>query len=157
MEPSFDQPEQPFPRRRAKNQFSDSQLQRWHMCDQMGAKPNRYGNGTLKISVPNGDETYYARLKSRRGGVTATDVIIRPGRTAKLDVPVCDGRTTYDLHYGAGTKWYGSKYLFGPRGAYSEADKVFTFEDGTVWRVSLSLRPAGNLSTSGMDYREFIE
>ena len=70
---------------------------------------------------------------------------------------MCDGRTTYDLHYGAGTKWYGYKYLFGPRGAYSEADKVFTFEDGTVWRVSLSLRPAGNLSTSGMDYREFIE
>ena len=115
------------------------------------------GSGQLKISVPRGVDTYYIKLKElrpRRGEVLGA--IIGPGRTLTIDVPIDgEGSTIYDLHYGAGTSWYGPRHAFGPTGAYSKADDTFAFEVGSGWEVELIAQVGGNLGTSGLDYQGF--
>ena len=114
------------------------------------------GSGTIRISVPRGTQSYYAKLKEvspRRGDVLG--VTIAPGRTIRVTVPLDGDSTVYELHYGAGVKWYGLRAAFGPKGSYSKADDTFRFERGTGWEVELIVQPGGNLGTSGLDFRNF--
>lgn len=114
------------------------------------------GVGQLTISVPAGEESYFAKLVNRDPGAFTLGVTVSAGQTATIDVPVCDSFVDdYDLTYAAGTTWYGYDYTFGPDGAYASAAEVFPFEDGTQWEVELILQVGGNLGTSGMDYGDF--
>ncbi len=154
---TFAHPTKPMPPHGTTDRWLGSSLKMLRTCSDAGFTYDNHEGGTLEISVPPGDETYFAKVISRLDGGAVAGIIIRPGRTARVDVPVCDGRRmNYSLRYGAGTKWYGHDYLFGPKGAYSESEEVFEFENTTGWRVSLVLRVGGNLSSSGMDYAEFI-
>ncbi len=126
---------------------------KWLLCGDDPETPS----GEMSIAVPRGDETYFVRLTARWTGRRLAEVIVSPGKTTVISVPICQvGRTGYELYYGAGTRWYGYKYLFGPEGAYSQAGEVFTFESGTSWSVSLTLQQGGNLSSSGMEYDQFL-
>ncbi|MCB1274100.1 MAG: hypothetical protein KDB25_06865 [Leucobacter sp.] len=107
------------------------------------------GDGCLEISVPTGSKAYYVKLK--KGSSTVWDVFLKPGSSKEFSVPT----GTYDLTYGAGDHWYGSRYAFGPEGVYSEASERFTFDPGSCWTVELILRPGGNLGSSGLDYDDF--
>ena len=42
-------------------------------------------------------------------------------------------------------------------GGDRKAEEVFPFRLGTASKVSLALRPGGNLASSGLDYDEFVE
>jgi hypothetical protein len=119
--------------------------------------------GALRISTPPGLRNYFVELRlptQLTSSVTwgTVGVAVLPGRTVTIDVPLC-GRTpaNYELYYSVGTKWYGHRYRFGPEGLYSHAGDTFRFHRGTEWNVELILRPGGNLSTSGMDYNDFVE
>lgn len=122
---------------------------------ELSMPPHGYGTvgegglGCLEISVPSGPQSYYVKLKN--GSYTVWDVFMSPGQTASFDVPV----GTYDLVYGAGEKWYGWDYTFGPYGAYSETSEQFSFDSGSCWSVELILQVGGNLGTSGLDFNEF--
>lgn len=107
------------------------------------------GAGCLSISVPSGSEAYYVKLKS--GASTVWDVFLTPGTTMEFPVPT----GTYDLAYGAGTRWYGWSSSFGPYGAYSETSERFTFDSDSCWNVELILQPGGNLGSSGLSYSDF--
>lgn len=107
------------------------------------------GDGCLSLSVPNGSEAYYVKLKN--GYSTAWDVFITPGTSKEFSVPT----GTYDLTYGAGSRWYGWRHAFGPDGAYAETSERFTFDPGSCWSVELFLQPGGNLSSSDLDYSDF--
>lgn len=115
------------------------------------------GYGRLQISVPSGEKTYFIKLKElspRRGDVLGA--VIEPGRTLTIKVPIDGGGSTiYDLHYGAGTSWYGPQHAFGPSGAYSKADDTLAFKAGSGWEVELIAQFGGNLGTSDLDYERF--
>lgn len=115
------------------------------------------GFGRLTISVPLGAESYYVKLKELSpASREALGVIIAPGQSHIVSVPLDgSGTTTYDLHYGAGTSWYGPKYAFGPAAVYAKADETFAFDQGTGWEVELILQQGGNLGTSGLAYESF--
>lgn len=114
-------------------------------------------SGRLEITVPTGQESYFAKLvETSPGSGDTLGVSVAPGQTVTIDVPLNgSGETTYRLHYAAGVDWYGYKYLFGPVGRYAEADDTFAFSEGTKWEVQLILQPGGNLGTSGIDYGDF--
>lgn len=116
--------------------------------------------GSLQVSVPAGDATYFVKLKAAPNGGAIVDAFgftVRPGKTVTIDVPLCGySNLDYRIYYAAGTTWYGYEHLFGPTGAYSRADDVFPFENGTGWEVELIFQPGGNLGAEGMDYDDFI-
>jgi len=158
--PRFDQPKLPMPPNGAGRDYdSPSHLGNTHlMALGVCGTSDWAGSGTLNVTVPPGRDSYFAKVTqpgSRRDPVAW--VVVRPGGTARIDVPVCERETNYSLYYGAGTKWYGEKYVFGPDGAYGQANKVFSFSEGAGWSVSLSLQVNGNLPTKGMGYDSFID
>lgn len=139
---AFNQPSRPFPGNGVSKTLSGD-------CVVTGV-------GRLTLSVPSGEESYFAKLVNRDSGAFTLGVTVSPGRSATIDVPVCNSYSDdYYLTYAAGTTWYGYDYAFGPDGAYSSASEVFSFEDGTWWEVELILQVGGNLGTSGMDYSDF--
>jgi hypothetical protein len=151
-EVAFTRPEKPLP------QIGKPIMFRWgrksDSCLRMGG-----GVGSLQVSTSGGRKTYFVELRQRSGPmhVASVGVAVRSGQTVTIDVPLCGlARANFDLYYSAGTKWYGYRYRFGPDGLYSQARKKFHFENGTQWGVELILRRGGNLSTSTMDYRDFI-
>lgn len=140
--PAFDVPTQPFPGHGVSQSLSGD-------CVVTGI-------GQLTLSVPAGDESYFAKLVNRDSGGFTLGVTVAPGQSATVDVPICNSYSDdYDLKYAAGTTWYGYDHAFGPAGAYASASEVFPFEDGTWWEVELILQVGGNLGTSGMSYGDF--
>ena len=156
---TFDQPRKPMPPNGAiGGRFDYAALDRSELCSDQPGGSDPGATGTLKVSVPNGRQTYVAKLVTKRGKHTWAPMVIRPGRSVTVStVPVCGGHTTYDLYFGAGTKWYGPTYLFGPKGAYSQGDDALVFKPGSSWEISLTARIGGNLSSSDLDYGDFIE
>ncbi len=156
---AFDQPKKKMPKNGAEVWLTISDSFKGH-CQRSLDQGRK---GRLRISVPNGEETYFVKLKAgEHGGPVGWlspifGVTIRPGKTVAVDVPLC-GFADYDYHlyYGAGTTWYGYEYMFGPKGAYARADEVFPFRKGTGWEVELILQPGGNLGADGIGYDEFV-
>lgn len=126
------------------------------MCQAVGSGAPGGNGGSLRISAPDGEESYFVRLAPRQAiGSRTLSLFVRPGRTAVTSVPVCGDKTVYALHYGAGSKWYGDRFTFGPTGSYGQANQVFAFKDGSTWTVSLALDPGGNLSQSAVTFESF--
>lgn len=150
--PKFDQPPQTMPNNgeavwlgsKANNEILQNNI-------------DNGGYGRLSIAVPSGQETYFVKLRQIFPGRGDTlGVTVAPGQTITIDVPLSgNGDTIYDLYYGAGTSWYGYKYLFGPEASYTKADDEFSFTESTSWEVELIRQPAGNLGTYEIDYADF--
>lgn len=91
---------------------------------------------------------YLIKLVDANTHAPVLTVFVRSGTTVKIDVPL----GTYEVKSASGDTWYGEKHLFGPKTAYSRADKIFEFnvvEDKVHgYTFTLYKVPHGNLNFS---------
>lgn len=111
----------------------------------------------LKIVTRDNSNHYYVKVVDWYTKKKICTVFIRSGQSVSLHVPL----GTYRLRYATGEKWYGTKLLFGPETAYSEADQQLDFdirgEQVHGYTVELYLRPNGNLKTNKITAGNFEE
>lgn len=98
---------------------------------------------------------YFVKIVNSTNQHTALTIFVRGGNTVSIEVPL----GTYEIKYAAGEKWYGETYLFGPKTAYSKADKLFAFKDDgyqvSGYMIKLFNVSNGNLSTSQINAAQF--
>ena len=110
-----------------------------------------YYTSPLKITTPayGGDDYFVKLVNITTGGEVG--IYVRAGTTTKVEVP--DG--TYSVRYATGTRWYGTRFLFGLNARYSRASQDFTFSNGSGYMLTLQKVAHGNLHTSPMSANEF--
>jgi hypothetical protein len=100
-------------------------------------------------------DNYYIKLEDAVTKRTAATLFVRAGSTVEVKVPLGN----YVFKYASGTKWYGIKYLFGPKTSYNIADTTFNFyiEGNEIIGHSVTLYrvPNGNLDSKSISEEEF--
>jgi hypothetical protein len=81
----------------------------------------------FEVSSEGKTSNFLVRLRDAETGALITDLYLRPGRTAKVSVPL--GR--FRLLIASGSVWYGTELLFGDKGGYSEAEDRLDFTQTT--------------------------
>lgn len=97
-----------------------------------------------------GSDGYFVKLVNKNTGRTV-GIYIRAGVTTEVEAP--DG--TYSVRYVTGSKWYGSRFLFGLNSRYSKSGQEFTFNNGHGYTLTLRKVAYGNLHTSSMSASDF--
>lgn len=119
---------------------------------------SRYPQAPFKVDNSRGDHALI-KLVDSLTGEDALTIFVRAGFIAETEVPL--GR--YEARYASGEVWYGYTHNFGPRTAYSKADRYLDFtENETVYgsqvsgcEITLYKVRHGNLSTSRIDASQF--
>ena len=52
-------------------------------------------------------------------------------------------------------EWFGDDEMFGAKGSYAKADRLFSFSEGSGYELTLYRVPNGNLHTSRMKKEDF--
>ena len=137
LQPIFAEPEQPMPKQ-GLMEFSSG------FGSYSGEK------APLKITTKPSDGNYVMKLVDWNTGEFVASCFISRGSTLDIEVPF----GSYKLKFACGDKWYGTKFLFGPRTSYSYIpDKLVFYQDGEYargHRIELIPQVGGNLETRGM-------
>jgi len=137
-EPSFTEPIQPLPLNGAIKKYVQNKA-----------------IAPLKIKTRDSGNHYYVKLVDWDTNKPVCTVFIRSGQSVSIHVPL----GSYKLKYATGEQWFGTKFLFGPKTAYSVADEQFDFEvqgeHVSGYTVELIQQPNGNLKTSEISAEEF--
>lgn len=98
---------------------------------------------------------YYLRFYALSGsdieeaGTLKLGVYIQDGDSASLMLP--SGK--YRLVFGSGSRWYGTKYMFGPTAPYMRMDRVLDVNTGYSYEITLYAVPGGNTEISPVPYQ----
>lgn len=126
--PAFAQPELPLPRNGALDRFTA-----------------REAIAPLEIRTRGAEHNYFIKLVDSATEAPVLTVFVRGGQSVALKVPL--GRVK--MRYAVGSKWYGERFLFGPRTSYAQADSEFDFsvhgDQISGYTVELFLQANGNL------------
>ena len=110
-----------------------------------------YHSSPLRITTPSyGNDDYFVKLVNKSTG-RAVGVYVRKGATTEVSIP--DG--TYSVRYATGSRWHGTRFLFGLDAQYSRASGDFTFSNGMGYTITLQKVANGNLHTSQIDAKDF--
>ena len=107
-------------------------------------------NSVLKINTST-DASYVVKVVDPYDGEVMLMVYLPAGISQEIDIP----SGTFEIRYTSGTKWFGYKEMFGSKGTYAKADRLFTFSEGSGYELTLYRVPNGNLHTSNMKKEDF--
>ena len=137
VEPVFAEPEQPLPEQGAMSFGAD------YFLDSSDTK------APFKITTPS-DGNYVMKIEDWNTKKLVATYFIRRSSTLAIELPL----GSYKLKFAQGEKWYGDKYLFGPRTTYSYVpDRMNFYIDGDYvrgHRIELIPQVNGNLETPPM-------
>ncbi len=136
-QPAFSEPEQPTPEQGGM-EYGDSYV-------------NSTGTtAPLKITTRASDGNYVMKVVNWDTGEFVASYFINRGSTLSIELPL----GSYKLKFASGDKWYGTKFLFGPRTSYSYIPDKMTFylsgDYARGHRIELIPQVGGNLDTRPM-------
>ena len=104
----------------------------------------------LKINTSPG-ASYVVKVVDPHNGEVIMMCYLPAGISQEIDVP----SGTFEIRYTSGTEWFGNYEMFGDKGSYARADKLFTFDEGSGYELTLYSVRNGNLHTSKMKKEDF--
>ena len=109
------------------------------------------GTGGTTIRTRNDGRHYYINLLDAADLSVVMSAFLYGGAKIVEHVPV--GK--YRLKYAVGQKWYGTRWLFGPKTVFKKLDQVFEFklQNNQIrgYQLDLYLQPVG-LASAPKDY-----
>lgn len=118
--------------------------------------PFRYAMAPLTIRTSKGTH-YLVKLFNAQSDQVEAVAFIRGGETLEMRMPL----GSYRIRYASGTAWYGVDAVepFGSDTTYSEADKIFHFQDSgdsvSGYTVELIKQRQGNLHSKNIPKQSF--
>jgi len=109
----------------------------------------------LQFETARGNSNFYIKVVDYLSNQPIATCFVRGGEKLLLHIPV----GTYRIRYATGSIWYGTKDLFGPETAYSEADDKFDLsiqgDEVQGYTIELYKQLNGNLSVKNISKAEF--
>lgn len=113
-------------------------------------KPVYRCDSVLKINTSK-DAGYVVKVVDIIDGEVMMQCYLPPGVSQEIEIPA----GTYEVRYTSGNRWFGNKEMFGARGRYAKADRVFTFTRGSGYELTLYSVINGNLKSRTMKREDF--
>lgn len=104
----------------------------------------------LKVNTSR-DASYVIKVVDPCDGEVIMIRYLPAGTSHEIDIP----SGTFEIRYTSGTEWFGDDEMFGARGSYAKADRLFNFSEGSGYELTLYRVPNGNLHTSRMKKEDF--
>ena len=113
-------------------------------------EPQYRCNSVLKINTSKG-ASYVVKVVDPYDDEVILMCYLPAGISKEINVP----SGTFEIRYTSGTRWFGSKEMFGPRSSYAKADRTFHFSEGAGYELTLYRVRNGNLHTSSIRKEDF--
>ncbi len=113
-------------------------------------EPEYLCNSVLKINTSNG-ANYVVKIVDPYNDEVILMCYLPAGISKEINVP--SGR--FEIRYTSGTRWFGSKEMFGSHASYAKADRTFYFSEGSGYELTLYRVRNGNLHTSSIRKEDF--
>lgn len=113
-------------------------------------KPKYRCDSVLKINTSQG-ASYVVKVLDPYDGEVILMCYLPAGDRREIDIP----SGTFEIRYTSGTEWFGDEEMFGAKGTYAKADRLFTFKKGAGYELTLYRVSNGNLRTSNMKREDF--
>ena len=107
-------------------------------------------NSILKVNTSI-DASYVIKVVDPYDGEVIMIRYLPAGTSQEIDIP----SGTFEIRYTSGTEWFGDDEMFGAKGSYAKADRLFSFSEGSGYELTLYRVPNGNLHTSRMKKEDF--
>lgn len=109
----------------------------------------------LVIKTRSDSSHYFIKLEDWNSKQCVALYFIDAGQDLKVSVPP----GSYRVKYANGIRWYGDKYLFGPKTSVAMADKRLDFSENadgyTGHTIEFILQENGNLDTKPLRKEDF--
>lgn len=113
-------------------------------------RPKYKCDSFLKINVSK-EASYVVKVVDPYDGEVILMYYLPAGDSQEINIPV----GTFEIRYTSGTEWFGENKMFGNKGSYAKADRLFTFGRDSGYVLTLYRVPHGNLHTSSMKKEDF--
>ncbi len=113
-------------------------------------RPKYKCDSFLKINVSQ-EASYVVKVVDSYDGEVILMYYLPAGDSQEINIPL----GTFEIRYTSGTEWFGENEMFGNKGSYAKADRLFTFGRGSGYVLTLYRVPHGNLHTSRMKKEDF--
>ena len=107
-------------------------------------------DSVLKVNTSK-DASYVIKIVDPYDGEVIMMCYLPAGISQEIDVP----SGTFEIRYTSGTEWFGDDEMFGAKGSYAKANRLFSFSEGSGYELTLYRVPNGNLHTSRMKKEDF--
>lgn len=107
-------------------------------------------DSVLKVNT-SGDSSYVIKVVDPYDDEVIMMCYLPAGISQEIDIP--SGK--FEIRYTSGTEWFGDVEMFGAKGSYAKADRLFNFSEGSGYELTLYRVPNGNLHTSRIKREDF--